>query len=229
MLTVLVPSYNEENIIQKSIDSILSWSKNNNIEIELIVINNNSYDDTEKICKENLDRLDQEKNFRYINEPKKGKGFAVKAGLSNASSNKILILDADLSVGIDQFDINWLNIENISISGNRFAGEVIGTPLRRNFTGKIFSFIVRTLFKIPIEDTQCGFKYISYNNISKLNNILSVGNFAYDVDLLLALNSLKITLEEVPVIYIHNNETSVNIFTDSISMFFSLLLLKKKY
>ena len=138
MLSILIPAFNEDKILQESIDKVFNWSKKNSIKIELLVINNNSTDETESICKKNISNY---KNFIYINELNKGKGFAVKSGLKNASYNKILILDADLSVSVDQFNTEWLNYEKICIAGSRYIGKVIGTPARRTLTGKAFSFL----------------------------------------------------------------------------------------
>ena len=225
MLSIVIPAFNEETILQKTIDNIYSWSKTNLIETELIVINNNSTDQTETICKNNLTKY---KNFRYENERKKGKGFAVKKGINSSSYNKILILDADLSVSVDQFNPKWLSYENICISGSRFKGKVVGTPARRNLTGKGFSFLVKSLFNISVDDTQCGFKYISYNNIPLLVNKLTVGNFAYDVDFLLSVKSCNIETVVKPVTYIHNIESSVSIFKDSLKMFFTFIKLRTK-
>ena len=64
MLTIVIPAFNEENILQESIDNIYAWSKTNLIKLELIVINNNSTDKTESICKNNLTKY---KSFKYEN------------------------------------------------------------------------------------------------------------------------------------------------------------------
>tara|TARA_B100001057_G_scaffold493584_1_gene588341 strand:- start:23880 stop:24566 length:687 start_codon:yes stop_codon:yes gene_type:complete len=225
MLSIVIPAFNEENILQKSIDQIITWSKNNSIKLEVIVINNNSTDKTELICKDNLSKY---KNFKYQNELKKGKGFAVKKGIKTSSYTKVLILDADLSVGIDQFNLSWLDFEEICIVGSRFIGKVIGTPYRRILTGKIFSSVVKSLFSISVDDTQCGFKYISSSNIHKLIDKLTVGNFAYDIDFLLSVKSCDIKTIVMPVTYVHNKESSVNIFKDSFRMLITLFKLKKK-
>ena len=225
MLSIVIPAFNEENILQNSIDQIITWSTNNSIKLEVIVINNNSTDKTELICKDNLSKY---KNFKYQNELKKGKGFAVKKGIKTSSYTKVLILDADLSVGIDQFNLSWLDYEETCIVGSRFIGKVIGTPYRRILTGKIFSLVVKSLFNISVDDTQCGFKYVSSNNIHKLIDKLTVGNFAYDIDFLLSVKSSDIQTIVVPVTYVHNNESSVNIFKDSFRMFITLFKLKKK-
>jgi dolichyl-phosphate beta-glucosyltransferase len=225
MLTVIIPAYNEEKVIQKTIDDIFEWSTTSLLEINLVIINNNSTDSTESILKKNSL---EKRSLIYKNEEKQGKGFAIKAGLALAS-NSVLILDADLSVSIDQFQTKWLELENTAISGSRFMGKVQGTPTRRLLTGKGFSWIVKKYFNMTVDDTQCGFKFISYEKMSTIKENLTVGNFAYDIDLLLTMKKLNIDLIDTPVSYIHNDDSSVKILQDSVKMFMTLLKLKRKF
>ena len=226
MLSILIPAYNEQNILEESIKKIIVGLNGFQNKFEIIVVNNNSNDTTEQVCKKLVKKYDQ---FNYINQPKQGKGNAIKAGFENISFKNIIILDADLSVSIDQFNFNWINNNNICINGSRYSGEVIGTPLKRNFTGKIFSFLVGYLFNLPVDDTQCGFKFINYTEPKKIGELITIGNFAYDIDLLLALKQLNVDIEQTPVTYIHNDATSVKILKDSIKMLSSLAKIKLKY
>jgi len=226
MLTILIPAFNEDKILEISVDKIFKKFYQFDNEFQILVVNNNSNDNTEKVCMSLERKYDK---FFFINEPLKGKGNAVKSGIKNALYNNILILDADLSVSIDQFNISWIQKNNTCINGSRYEGQVIGTPLQRNFTGKIFSFMVKILFDLPVNDTQCGFKFISYSEPKKIAEKMTIGNFAYDIDLLLVLKYLNVEIEEVPVTYIHNNDSAVNIFKDSFKMILSLIELKKNY
>ena len=193
MLTVIIPAYNEEKVIQKTIDDIFEWSTTSLLEIILVIINNNSTDSTESILKKNSL---EKRSLIYKNEEKQGKGFAIKAGLALAS-NSVLILDADLSVSIDQFQTKWLELENTAISGSRFMGKVQGTPARRLLTGKGFSWIVKKYFNMTVDDTQYikskhTFYWIDiWLNVFDLNekNIIIIGGnkgigFAYAESLL---------------------------------------------
>ena len=108
-------------------------------------------------------------------------------------------------------------------------GKVLGAPAKRNLTGKIFSIIVKKYFNMNVDDTQCGFKFISYDNMLAIEENLTVGNFAYDVDLLLTMKKLNIELIDFPVTYIHNDDSSVRIIKDSFKMFVTILKLKRKY
>ena len=108
-------------------------------------------------------------------------------------------------------------------------GKVQGTPARRLLTGKGFSWIVKKYFNMTVDDTQCGFKFISYEKMSTIRENLTVGNFAYDIDLLLTMKKLNIDLIDTPVTYIHNDDSSVKILQDSVKMFMTLLKLKRKF
>ena len=46
MLSVIIPCFNEEEIIAKNTNKILNWSKNQDFETEILVVNNNSTDKT---------------------------------------------------------------------------------------------------------------------------------------------------------------------------------------
>ena len=78
-------------------------------------------------------------------------------------------------------------------------------------------------------DETRGFKFISYDNMLAIEENLTVGNFAYDVDLLLTMKKLNIELIDFPVTYIHNDDSSVRIIKDSFKMFVTILRLKRKY
>ena len=93
MLSIIIPCFNEEAVIENSIDKISKFIENKNLVAELIVVNNASTDSTF----DTLNNFVSRNNIVILNQPKKGKGNAIKMGLENAKYNKILILDADLS------------------------------------------------------------------------------------------------------------------------------------
>ena len=132
MLSVVIPCFNEEKIISQSINKILKWSKDNNLDIELILVNNASTDNTLKI----IEKFNSEKNVICLNENSKGKGFAVVKGIKASSYNKVLILDADLSADINEFNISWIEKNDLLIIGTRKLGKEINTPLIEKYLEK---------------------------------------------------------------------------------------------
>ncbi len=225
MLSIIIPCFNEEEIIKDSIDKISQFLTNKNLTAEIIVVNNASTDNTLSA----LDSFSNEDNIVILNQPKKGKGNAVKIGLESTKYNKILILDADLSTDINELKLDWLNLDETVLFGSRYFGEEINTPKVRKFSGNILNFIIRLFFKIQIRDTQCGFKFISTNRMKNIMNKLTVGGFLYDLDLALASVEMGLTIKEVPIKYIFDANSSVSLLRDPFLMFIDLIKLKIKY
>ena len=225
MLSIIIPCFNEEEVIEISMDKISKFITNKNLDAEVIMVNNASTDST----------LDTLNNFVsgnktvILNQPKKGKGNAIKMGLENAKYNKILILDADLSTDINELKLDWLDLDETVLFGSRYFGNEINTPKVRKFSGSILNFIIRLFFKIQIRDTQCGFKFISTNRKDEIVNKLTVGGFLYDLDLALASMELGMSIKEVPIKYIFDANSSVSLLRDSFLMIIDLVKLKIKY
>tara|TARA_B100000965_G_C19540006_1_gene735111 strand:- start:565 stop:1245 length:681 start_codon:yes stop_codon:yes gene_type:complete len=225
MLSIIIPCFNEEKIIKNSIQRILDWSKNKNFYIEVLIVNNNSTDRT----LEELNNFKNIENLLIIEESKKGKGFAVKKGLTESQFNNILILDADLSTDINLFEQKWLDENEIFLIGSRPLGNEFDTPIKRKIAGKILNFILRKIFNIEFFDTQCGFKFLKTHNLEILINEISIGGFLYDVDLILSCIKNKIKVKEHPVEYFFNSDSSVSLFKDSLIMLKDVLILRRKY
>lgn len=223
-LSVIIPCFNEENILENTIKRIRYWCKFQDLDYEIIIVNNNSIDNTEKIARKLTD-----KNVFLVNECKQGKGHAVKKGLIKSKFNNLLILDADLSTDIKHLNLDWLNNNDSLVVGSRPLGSEVGTPLIRKIYGKVLNYLIRINFQIEIKDTQCGFKFISTNKLDEIIERLEFGGFIYDLDLILACKGLSFELLEIPVEYDFNKDSSVNLLLDPLIIFKDLIKLKIKY
>ena len=225
MLSIIIPCFNEEEVIEISMDKISKFITNKNLDAEVIMVNNASTDST----LDTLNNFVSGNKIVILNQPKKGKGNAIKMGLENAKYNKILILDADLSTDINELKLDWLDLEETVLFGSRYFGSEINTPKVRKFSGSVLNFMIRLFFKIQIRDTQCGFKFISTNRKGEIINKLTVGGFLYDLDLALASIKIGMSIKEVPVKYIFDANSSVSLLRDPFIMIIDLLKLKIKY
>jgi len=225
VLSIIIPCFNEEKIITQSIKKIDDWSKSKDFEIEILIINNASTDNTD----EELRKASEIFRISVLNENKKGKGYAIKKGLAEVINSKVLILDADLSTDLNAFDEDWLKKNELLILGSRSLGEEIGTPRIRKFSGYILNLLIRNLFNLNIKDTQCGFKYISSESLKSITEDLSFGGFIYDLDLILLAINRNIDVLEIPVTYTFNNDSSVSLIKDPLVMLRDLFKLRKIY
>jgi dolichyl-phosphate beta-glucosyltransferase len=225
VLSIIIPCFNEEKIITQSIKKIDDWSRSKDFEIEILIINNASTDNTD----EELRKASEIFRISVLNENKKGKGYAIKKGLAEVINSKVLILDADLSTDLNAFDVDWLKKNELLILGSRSLGEEIGTPRIRKFSGYILNLLIRNLFNLNIKDTQCGFKYISSESLKSITEDLSFGGFIYDLDLILLAINRNIDVLEIPVTYTFNNDSSVSLIKDPLVMLRDLFKLRKIY
>ncbi len=224
MISIVIPCFNEEKVISQNIQKIYNYFEDKKYVFEIVVINNASTDNTLKV----LIETDKNYKIKILNEDRKGKGNAIKLGLLNSKYNNILILDADLSTDINELKDEWLKLKNSLLIGSRALGEEIDTPKIRRLSGLFLNKIIRLFFDIQFRDTQCGFKFIAYENISSLANDLSIEGFMYDLDLITLCKKLRIDIKEIPIKYIFNKNSSVSLITDPLVMLFEMLQIRKK-
>ena len=88
-VSIIMPVFNSENYVSKSIDSIMNQTYDN---WELIIVNDGSSDDTEAICRE---YSECDNRIKLINIKNSGPSVARNIGLQNSKGNYILFLDGD--------------------------------------------------------------------------------------------------------------------------------------
>ncbi len=143
----------------------------------------------------------------------RGKGAAVAAGVRAASGELTLIVDADLSVPLDDVVKLAASLSagaDIAIGSRDVPGSVIeNAPRHRVWLGRSFNFAVRRLTRLSFRDTQCGFKLLPTATASALIANQLVPGLAYDVELLARARAAGLVTKEVPVRYVHGRDSGV--------------------
>ena len=230
-LTIIFPVYNEEKRLKKLFKSIKLFEKKY-FKLFIIFVDDGSKDKSQIEIK-NFIKDEKNKRFKLIvNKYNRGKGFSLKRGIKLTKTNWILTADVDLSVEIQQVLI-WFDKKYISRETNIYWGSRshklsrLKTSLFRVYLGHIFKFLLRLLFDIKTNDTQCGFKL--YNkNIKNLFSQLKLKGFSHDVEIFLICKRLKYNIKFLPVRWVHKKNSKVNLL-NVIKMFFELLSLKLRY
>jgi cellulose synthase/poly-beta-1,6-N-acetylglucosamine synthase-like glycosyltransferase len=94
MISFLIPAYNEEQIIGKCIESIDMAAAKYNGTTEIIIVNDGSNDNTEKVVVDSISKLNYA-HGKIFNIPNSGKGFALEYGLKRTSGEIVFRMDAD--------------------------------------------------------------------------------------------------------------------------------------
>lgn len=215
-LLVVIPAFNEEKSIGFVIEKIPK-----NIEgvgeIETLVIDDGSTDNTAKIAEEKGAIV-----FSYSKN--KGLGFAFKTGIEKA-----LKLKADLMVNIDadgQFDPQDIpklikpilegKADMVTATRFRDRDSIPQMPKFKKWGNKLFTKLINFLTKEHFTDCQCGFRSYSKEAILHLNLF---GRFTYTQEVFIDLLNKGMLIREVPVRVRYYKERKAKI-TSSLPLYF---------
>ncbi|HPJ76758.1 MAG TPA: glycosyltransferase family 2 protein [Clostridia bacterium] len=94
MYSLVIPLYNEEEVIHECIKRVTNVMHNNEFDYEIIFVNDGSSDSTEEIVKQYCDK---DKHLKLISFSRNfGHQTAISAGMDNAEGDAIIVMDADL-------------------------------------------------------------------------------------------------------------------------------------
>jgi dolichol-phosphate mannosyltransferase len=175
-LSIVIPAYNEEGSIAETLNSLYNTLVRYQIEHEILVTNDNSKDNTEKILaelKKTIPTL-----VYYTNAGPNGFGYAVRYGLERFSGDCVAIMMADLSD--DPEDLvkfyNKMKEGNYDcVFGSRFSkgGKVIDYPAMKFYINRLANFIVRACVGMRYNDTTNAFKLYKKNTIEGLKPFIA--------------------------------------------------------
>lgn len=200
--SVVIPAYNEAERILPTIGAIAAQVSLLSEPWELIVADDGSTDETVALVQDlglpNLHVLIADRN--------RGKGSAVRRGVLAARGQIILFADADQSTPIEQFqalEAQLLNGADVVVGSRAAAGaDVANKSLSRKIFSTGLSVIVRRVFRIPVADTQCGFKMFTADAARKLFRRQLIDEFSFDLEILYLARKFGMSTEEVPVSWI---------------------------
>ena len=239
-LSVVIPSYNEHaNLKRGVLDEVYQYLKKQTYEWELILTDDGSVDDTLVLLK-SFEKAHE--HVRVIENPHRGKGPTVIAGMLAAKGNWRLFTDFDQATPIQEVEQLLFAARNgyeIAIGSREVKGaKREKEPLHRHIMGRVFNLIVQ-VFAVPgVSDTQCGFKMFSANATNLLFPKLFIYKpeqkvrpdaftGAFDVELLFLARKFHVPMIEVPIGWKHVRTDRVNPIKDSWRMFLDVLRIRR--
>ncbi len=229
-LSVIIPAYNEEKRIKKTVEFTLQFLNEQKIEHEIIVVDDGSTDQTKQVIEGVRKNTG---NIRFIELEKNcGKGCAVKKGVESSNGRYILFTDADNSTPIEEFIKLFKKMRdskaNIAI-GSRYLQESdvqIRQPGYRIFIGRMCNFLIRLFVITGFQDTQCGFKLFEHEAAKTVFSYQKVKRFAFDIEILVIAKNKGYKVVEVPVSWLNSLESRVRPFKDSLRTLRDLVYIK---
>ena len=198
-LSVVVPIYNEEQFLEKSVERLIE----NDIYHNILLIDNNSSDNSYEVAKKLQNKY--KKISIYKTESIAGKGVVISFAKKLIETSHIIVHDADLeyfpSDIVEMFDLAKKN-PNSLILGSRF----IGTKERKNiykrtyFANKMMSLFFSIINFYPVSDVATCYKLMP-SEFFKNTNFKEKG-FSIEIEILSKFIKFNKSIIEVPINYI---------------------------
>lgn len=212
-LSFVIPAFNEENYIRSCIESIILQCNNSTYknEIEIIVVNNASTDNTEYIANSfgNI--------VKVVNEPRKGLTYARQAGYNASIGELIANIDADC-----RLPNNWINnvLNEFDTNSNLAA---LSGPFIYYDLSKIKQILVNSFYYLAF------LLYFFNRHILRIGSMVQGGNFIVRRSMFEKINGFNLDINfygEDTDIARRLHEIGDVLFTNKLKMFSSARRLK---
>jgi glucosyl-dolichyl phosphate glucuronosyltransferase len=114
-ITTVLCTYNRCQSLAKALDSLAASILPETVEWEVLVVDNNSSDQTRAVVEDS--RLRYPGRFRYLFEPRQGKSYALNAGIREARGDVLAFVDDDVTV-----EPTWLENLTSALDDGQWAG-----------------------------------------------------------------------------------------------------------
>ncbi len=229
-LSIVIPAYNEERRLPKTLDAIVDYLQNRPFRAEILVVDDGSSDGTRALVTSLQSKYPA---LRLISNGKnRGKGFSVRHGMLEARGDIALFSDADLSTPIEEADKLIAAVRDKGFDAaigsralDRSLIEVHQSAIREQ-AGILFNRTVRWIMGIEFSDTQCGFKAFRWDRARTIFEQQRVERFGFDPEILFLAKRNGLRVAEIPVRWSHDPATKVNVAGDGVQMFLELLRIR---
>ena len=193
--SIVIPIFNEEEILEESTNAIFSLCKRMEIDFEIIFSENGSTDKTKVIAEELTNRHPE---IKIISNPEPNYGNALKTGFKIAKND--LVISFDIDYYSESFLSEALKLES-EYSGitasKRLGSSEDGRRFIRRLATNLFVILLKTLFGTKLSDTH-GMKAIKKSEIEKfLPKVVSTQDI-FDTELLIRIEKNGGKIKEVP-------------------------------
>ena len=220
LVSIILPAYRAAPVIAETIARIQDATID--LETEIIVVDDGSDDGTAYAALQaGADQVIELKENR-------GKGAAVRAGVSVASGSYVLFTDVDLAYEPSQILklIEALNAGADVVLGSRrhSASQEVNSPgVAREWGSRVFNRLTRIVVPSPHLDTQCGLKGFTSEAAQTIFRQAKVDGFAFDVEVLFLARKLGCVITEIPVTLDHVEQSTVKFIPQAIRMLWDVI------
>ena len=193
--SIVIPIYNEEDILTESINNILSICERTSVDFEIVISENGSTDNTKNLARE----FEQSNpNVILIESDYPNYGEALKRGFLKCKNE--IIISFDIDYYSESFLKECLLREDKYaglIASKRLSNSEDGRRLIRKLATNFFVYILKILFRTKLSDTH-GMKAVRKSFVNNHINLVISTQDLFDTELLLRIEKTGNEFKEIP-------------------------------
>jgi glycosyltransferase involved in cell wall biosynthesis len=210
---ILLPVYNEEHVLEKSINTLRKFLQDNVTEFDWIITvgDNASTDSTLEKARELEKRFE---DVRVFHLDQKGRGRMVKYAWQESEADILSYMDIDLSTDLKAFPPMIMAIiegYDVAIGSRQYKGADVERSFKREAISRGYIWMLKLLLGFPFTDAQCGFKAASKQLVNDLFPMIEDDEWFFDTELLYLAYRNGYKVKELPVRWIEDTDSRVKI------------------
>ncbi len=210
---IVVPVYNEERTLVANVELLLRFLQSEfPFRFGVVIADNASTDGTRRLADALAARHDE---VRLLHLDRKGRGLALRSAWLASRADVVSYMDVDLSTNLESF----LPLVAPILSGH--SELAIGTRLahhahvrrrvKRELLSRGYNGLIHAGFRAGFSDAQCGFKAIRADVARRLVPAVHDDGWFFDTELLLLAEHNGLRIHEVPVDWIEDLDSRVDV------------------
>ena len=231
-VSLVIPAFNEAGRIGATVSHVCAYLDRQAYDWEVIVVIDGG---PKAAAGEARAAAGSRSNVRVLeNDANRGKGYSVRRGFKEARGDRLVFIDADLSLPVEglegmmaRFDAGAdVVIASRTAPGSRVEG---APPAGRDLMSRLFNFAVQAIAVPGIADTQCGFKGFSARAARAIFSVAESDRFGFDVEALYLARKNGFRIDELAVTVRYHGGSSVNRVSDGVRMFTDVLAVRRRH
>jgi glycosyltransferase involved in cell wall biosynthesis len=213
VLDIAIPVYNEERVLERSIralhahvHAVIPFAT------RITIVDNASEDATRLIGMRLAAELD---GVRFLHLAEKGRGRAIRTAWMASNARVLAYMDVDLSTSLGALGALIAPLlsgsGDISIGSRLTPGARVTRSAKRELISRGYNLLLRCVLHTRFRDAQCGFKAIRAEVARELLPAVRDQGWFFDTELLVLAQRGALRIHEVPVEWIEDPDSRVNI------------------
>ncbi|WP_152648196.1 bifunctional glycosyltransferase family 2/GtrA family protein [Streptacidiphilus anmyonensis] len=213
LVEVVVPVYNEELVLARSVRTLHSYlSEHFPYPFRITIADNASIDGTWQVASGLAAEL---REVRAVHLDQKGRGRALRTVWGSSDADVVAYMDVDLSTGLEAFLPLVAPLlsghSDLAIGSRLHRGSAVVRGPKREFISRTYNLLLRATLAAKFSDAQCGFKAARTEVVQALLADVEDQTWFFDTELLLLAERSGLRIHEVPVDWIDDPDSRVDI------------------